>query len=131
MCTPEGAHFSVSFFSGAGAGPSSGKTKPRTRVAGIPAIRGLFPPNALPEEILEAGPERIRALFVEGCNPLRSYADTQSMTRAFEDLELLVVIDPAMTEAAQLAHYVLPVPVGSRSPAPWGWTTAPTRSLLC
>jgi anaerobic selenocysteine-containing dehydrogenase len=112
MCTPEGAHFAVSFFSGAGVGPSSGKTKPRTRVAGIPAIRGLFPPNALPEEILEAGPERIRALFVEGCNPLRSYADTQSMTRAFEDLELLVVIDPAMTEAAQLAHYVLPVPVG-------------------
>jgi anaerobic selenocysteine-containing dehydrogenase len=75
-------------------------------------IRGFFPPNALPEEILDAGDERIRALFVEGCNPLRSYADTQAMTRAFEDLELLVVIDPAMSEAALLAHYVLPVPVG-------------------
>jgi anaerobic selenocysteine-containing dehydrogenase len=34
------------------------------------------------------------------------------MTRAFEDLELLVVIDPAMTEPARLAHYVLPPPVG-------------------
>jgi anaerobic selenocysteine-containing dehydrogenase len=112
MCTPEGAHFAVSFFAGAGVGPGSKRETPRTRVAGIPAIRGLFPPNALPEEILDAGPERIRALFVEGCNPLRSYADTQAMTRAFEDLELLVVIEPAMTEAAQLAHYVLPVPVG-------------------
>lgn len=112
MCTPEGAHFSVTAFSGAGIGPGGETEKPRTRVAGIPMIRGLFPPNALPEEILDAGEERIRALFVEGCNPLRSYADTQAMTRAFEDLELLVVIDPAMTEAAHMAHYVLPVPVG-------------------
>jgi anaerobic selenocysteine-containing dehydrogenase len=112
MCTPEGAHFSVTAFSGAGIGPGGQAEKPRTRVAGIPMIRGLFPPNALPEEILDAGEERIRALFVEGCNPLRSYADTQAMTRAFEDLELLVVIDPAMTEAALMAHYVLPVPVG-------------------
>jgi anaerobic selenocysteine-containing dehydrogenase len=112
MCTPEGAHFSVTAFSGAGIGPGSEEEKPRTRVAGIPMIRGLFSPNALPEEILDAGEERIRALFVEGCNPLRSYADTQAMTRAFEDLELLVVIDPAMTEAAHMAHYVLPVPVG-------------------
>jgi anaerobic selenocysteine-containing dehydrogenase len=112
MCTPEGAYFPVTMFGGAGIGPGSGGEKPRTRVAGIPMIRGLFPPNALPEEILDAGEERIRALFVEGCNPLRSYADTQVMTRAFEDLELLVVIDPAMTEPAQMAHYVLPVPVG-------------------
>jgi len=111
MCTPEGAHFPVSMFSGAGLMASGGE-KPRTRVAGIPMIRGIFPPNALPEEILDAGDERIRALFVEGCNPLHSYADAKAMTRAFEDLELLVVIDPAMTEPALLAHYVLPVPVG-------------------
>jgi anaerobic selenocysteine-containing dehydrogenase len=113
MCTPEGAHFPVSMFSGAGVGlGGAAGEKPRTRVAGIPMIRGIFPPNALPEEILDAGEERIRALFVEACNPLRSYADTQAMTRAFEDLELLVVVEPAMTEPARLAHYVLPVPVG-------------------
>ncbi|MCP5070351.1 MAG: molybdopterin-dependent oxidoreductase, partial [bacterium] len=111
MCTAEGSHFPVTMFSGA-ALFNSADEPPRTRVAGIPAIRGLFPPNALPEEILDAGEERIRALFVEGCNPLRSYADTRAMTRAFEDLELLVVIEPAMTEPAMLAHYVLPAPVG-------------------
>jgi anaerobic selenocysteine-containing dehydrogenase len=113
MCTPHGAHFPVSMFSGAGVLDSEKEAeKPRTRVAGISMIRGIFPPNALPEEILDAGEERIRALFVEACNPLRSYADTQAMTRAFEDLELLVVIDPAMSEPARLAHYVLPPPVG-------------------
>ncbi|MCP5065248.1 MAG: molybdopterin-dependent oxidoreductase, partial [bacterium] len=111
MCTAQGSFFPVTMFGGAGLLESAGEP-PRTRVAGIPAIRGLFPPNALPEEILDAGEERIRALFVEGCNPLRSYADTGAMTRAFEDLELLVVIEPAMTEAAMLAHYVLPAPVG-------------------
>ncbi|MFQ5829380.1 MAG: molybdopterin-dependent oxidoreductase [Candidatus Methylomirabilia bacterium] len=113
MCTADGAHFPVSMSTGAGVFKDV-KTaeRPRTRVAGIPVIRGLFPPNAIAEEILDAGPERIRALFVEACNPLRSYADTERMTEAFEDLELLVVIDPAMTEPARLAHYVLPVPVG-------------------
>jgi anaerobic selenocysteine-containing dehydrogenase len=113
MATAHGAHFPVSMFSGAGVLDTAEEAeKPRTRVAAIPMIRGIFPPNALPEEILDAGDERIRALFVEACNPLRSYADTQAMTRAFEDLELLVVIDPAMSEPARFAHYVLPPPVG-------------------
>ncbi|GAG23159.1 unnamed protein product, partial [marine sediment metagenome] len=104
MCTPHGTHFPVSMFSGAGVLDSEKEAeKPHTRVAGISMIRGIFPPNALPEEILDAGEERIRALFVEACNPLRSYADTQAMTRAFEDLELLVVIDPAMSEPARFA----------------------------
>ena len=113
MCTADGAHISVSMFSGAGGfqeyKPSE---KPRTRVAGIPIIRGFLPPNALPEEILDAGDGRIRALIVEGCNPICSYADARKMTEAFRQLDLLVVIDPAMTEPARLAHYVLPVPIG-------------------
>ena len=113
MCTPNGAHFPVSMFTGAGVFKDMSKReKPHTRVADIPMIRGLFPPNAIAEEILDAGDERIRAFFVEACNPLRSYADTQSMTKAFEALELLVVIDPSMTEPARMADYVLPVPVG-------------------
>ena len=113
LCTPEGAHFPVTMFSGINLGDGATEgDKARTRVAGIPMIRGIFPPNALPEEILDAGEERIRALFVEACNPIGSYADPQAMTRAFDELELLVVIDPAMTEPARLAHYVLPPPVG-------------------
>lgn len=84
----------------------------KTRVAGIPAIRGLFPPNALPEEILEPGEGRIRAVIVEGSNPLRSYADSQKFEKAFKALDLLVVIDPYMTEAAMLADYVLPAKNG-------------------
>jgi anaerobic selenocysteine-containing dehydrogenase len=84
----------------------------KTRVAGIEAIQGLFPPNALPEEILTPGEDRIRAVIVEGSNPLRSYADSKKYEEAFKALDLLVVIDPAMSEAARLAHYVLPAKCG-------------------
>ncbi|MFI5398223.1 MAG: molybdopterin-dependent oxidoreductase [Candidatus Binatia bacterium] len=113
MCTADGAHIPVTMFTGAGVfREEKPSEKPRTRVAGIPSIRGFFPPNALPEEILDAGEERVRALLVEACNPICSYADAQKMTAAFKQLDLLVVIDPTMTEAARLAHYVLPPPIG-------------------
>jgi anaerobic selenocysteine-containing dehydrogenase len=92
--------------------PEGREEKWKTRVAGIPQIRGMFPPNALPEEILTPGEDRIRAVFVEGCNPLRSYADSKKFEEAFKALDLLVVIEPAMTEAARLAHYVLPAKTG-------------------
>ncbi len=92
--------------------PEGEAEKWKTRVAGIPAIRGLFPPNALPEEILTPGEGRIRAVIVEGSNPLRSYADTKKFEKAFRALGLLVVIEPAMSETAHLAHYVLPAKCG-------------------
>lgn len=80
----------------------------RTAVTDFPAIMGVFPPNVMPEEILADRPDRLRAVFVSGSNPLRSYADTSAYERAFAALDLLVVIDVAFTETASLAHYVLP-----------------------
>ncbi|MCH7334951.1 molybdopterin-dependent oxidoreductase [Acinetobacter sp. NIPH 2699] len=71
-------------------------------------ISGFFPPNILPDEILKAGEKRVRAVFVDSCNPLLTYADTSAYEQAFQSLDLLVVVDVAMTETARLAHYVLP-----------------------
>ncbi len=71
-------------------------------------IAGLYPPNILPDEIEHAGEDRLRALFVDSSNPVLSAADTVACERAFAKLELLVVVDVAMTETARLAHYVLP-----------------------
>ena len=73
-----------------------------------PAAAGSFPPNVMPEEILSDHPERLRAVLVSACNPLRSYADTQAFETAFKELDLLVVNDIVMSETARLAHYVLP-----------------------
>lgn len=80
----------------------------RTRATGFPAIMGVFPPNVLPEEIESGREDRIRAVLVNGANPLRSYADTQAYERSFNKLDLLVVVEVALSETAALADYVLP-----------------------
>src|SRR5262245_44105660 len=54
----------------------------------------------------------LRSLIVEGANPFLSYSDTAAWRAAREQLDLLVVIEPAMTETARIADYVLPAPVG-------------------
>jgi anaerobic selenocysteine-containing dehydrogenase len=80
----------------------------RTPVTGQRIITGLVPANAIPDEILTDHPARFRAMFVESGNPAHSLADSQRMRQALEALDLVVVIDVAMTETARLADYVLP-----------------------
>jgi anaerobic selenocysteine-containing dehydrogenase len=80
----------------------------RTPVTGAPIIGGLVPSNVVPQEILTDHPDRFRAMIVESSNPAHSLADSAACRAAFESLELMVVIDVAMTETARLAHYVLP-----------------------
>jgi anaerobic selenocysteine-containing dehydrogenase len=87
----------------------------RTVATGFPAIMGTFPPNVMPEEILNDHPERLRAVLVCGSNPLRSYSDTTAYEEAFRRLELLVTVELAMTETAVLSHYVLPARSGYES----------------
>ncbi len=79
-----------------------------TPVTGAPVIGGLTPCNVIPDEILSDHPDRFRAMMVESSNPAHSLADSPRMREALEALELLVVIDVAMTETARLADYVLP-----------------------
>ncbi len=80
----------------------------RTPVTGAPIISGLVPANAVPEEILTDHPDRFRAMIVESGNPAHSLANSAACRKAFQALELMVVVDVAMTETARLAHYVLP-----------------------
>ncbi|WAJ45642.1 molybdopterin-dependent oxidoreductase [Mycobacterium sp. Aquia_216] len=80
----------------------------RTPVTGAPIIAGLVPSNVVPEEILTDHPDRFRAMIVESGNPAHSLADSTACREAFQSLELMVVVDVAMTETARLAHYVLP-----------------------
>jgi len=80
----------------------------RTVVTDYPVITNIYPPNAMPEEIMSDHPDRLRAVIVSGTNPLRSFADTSAYEEAFKRLDLLVAIEIAMTETAALSHYVLP-----------------------
>ncbi|MGX1804097.1 molybdopterin-dependent oxidoreductase [Nocardia sp. NPDC055321] len=81
---------------------------PRSPVAGAPIISGLVPCNVITEEILTDHPARYRAMVVESSNPVHSLADSARMRAALRSLELVVVIDVAMTETAREADYVLP-----------------------
>jgi anaerobic selenocysteine-containing dehydrogenase len=81
---------------------------PRTPVGGHRILAGLIPCNVIPDEILTDHPERFRAMFIESGNPVHSLADSKRMREALEHLDLVVVIDVAMTETAKLADYVLP-----------------------
>jgi anaerobic selenocysteine-containing dehydrogenase len=92
---------------GLGGGREGGRTSP---VGGHRIITGLIPCNVIPDEILTDHPKRFRAAIVESTNPLHSLADSRRMREAFDALDLVVVIDVAMTETARHADYVLPAP---------------------
>jgi len=80
----------------------------RSAVMGQEQIAGLYPPNRFPAEVLTDHPDRLRAVWVDSSNPLNTAANTKAMEEAFRALELVVVVDVALTETAALAHYVLP-----------------------
>lgn len=69
--------------------------------------------SALPDRVLHAmetgEPYPVRALIVNATNPLVTYADTQRVLRAFQSLDLLVVLEYYLTPTASIADYVLPV----------------------
>jgi anaerobic selenocysteine-containing dehydrogenase len=79
-----------------------------TPVTGAPIIGGLVPCNVIAEEILNDHPARLRAMLVESSNPAHSLADSKRFRQALDALELVVVIDVALTETARRADYVLP-----------------------
>ena len=82
-----------------------GKSLRRTTHHQMMPIAGMYPPNILPDEIEHGG---LRAIVVDSCNALVSWPDTLALSRAFGKLDLLVVIDVAMTETARAADYILP-----------------------
>ncbi len=89
--------------------PSSIAKDHRTPVTHSRVIAGLTPCNRIPDEILTDHPKRFRAMFVEAANPVHSLADSQRMREAFRALDLVVVVDVALSETGRLADYVLPV----------------------
>ena len=105
---PGGQYVPTSIVNLAGAGQRGRGSSRVSPVAGARIISGLVPCNVIAEEILTDHPDRYRAMLVESGNPAHSLADSQRMREALGSLELLVVIDVAMTETARLADYVLP-----------------------
>ena len=88
------------------AGPSG----PKADGTGVP---GRYPLGAYGDGISHAIPELalrgiLKCGFVYHHNPLRTNPNPKRVIAGYKKLELLVVIDPVLSETASIAHYVLP-----------------------
>lgn len=63
---------------------------------------------ALLETLLSGKPYRIRAMIIDGSNPLLTWPHSGKVKAALEKLDYIVVIDQIMGETAKLANVVLP-----------------------
>lgn len=88
--------------------PLSGYGEHRTRIGDLPVVAGLMPAAALPDDILEPGEGRVRAMMVVAGNPVLSAPGGARLEEALGSLELLLSIDLYVTETNRHAHYVLP-----------------------
>lgn len=79
-----------------------------SRVGGFRSLLGTLPGGVLADEILEPGPERIRALVVLAGDPLRSIPGAGRMEQALRSLDLLACIDMFESATARHAHALLP-----------------------
>ncbi|MFW2852667.1 molybdopterin-dependent oxidoreductase [Sphingomonas sp. TX0543] len=71
-------------------------------------IGGISPLNDLPTLIEADHDHRIRTMVVDSSNPANTASNTAFVEKALSSLDMLVVIEVAMTETARLADYVLP-----------------------
>jgi formate dehydrogenase len=85
-----------------------GLSRETSRIGGFAAVNDAFPGALLADEITTPGDRQVRALFCTGGNPMLTMANGEKLRAAFEELELLVVLDILPTETAHLAHYILP-----------------------
>jgi anaerobic selenocysteine-containing dehydrogenase len=64
--------------------------------------------SLLPRAILEEKPYAVRSLVVFGANPAVTTPDSNVVKKAYDKLDLLVVVDPFLSETGELADFVLP-----------------------
>ncbi|MDO9514806.1 MAG: molybdopterin-dependent oxidoreductase [Syntrophales bacterium] len=89
-----------------------GPLVPKADGTGMP---GRYPLGAYGDGISHAIPElalrgKLKCGFVYHNNPLRTNPNPKRVIAGYKKLELLVVIDPFLSETASIAHYVLPAP---------------------
>ena len=87
-------------------GPFGSPRGPESRFRGLRGYNGEMPCTTLAQEISTPGPEQVRALIVNGGNPVAAWPDQIKTLQAMEDIELLVVIDHRMSQTAEFADYV-------------------------
>ncbi|MEO8298570.1 MAG: molybdopterin-dependent oxidoreductase [Burkholderiales bacterium] len=81
---------------------------PHSRVRGWGRLLGEKLTGSLADEILVPGKGQIRALVVCGGNPAVAVPNQTKVVKALSSLDLLISLDPVLSETGRLAHYILP-----------------------
>jgi anaerobic selenocysteine-containing dehydrogenase len=87
----------------------------RSRVRGLPEVRGELPATTLVDEIVTPGDGQVRALVTVAGNPVLSTPGGDRLGAALAGLEFMVSVDPYLNETTRHAHVILPPPPPSRS----------------
>ncbi|MEM7094548.1 MAG: molybdopterin-dependent oxidoreductase [Actinomycetota bacterium] len=88
-------------------GPFGDPSGPESRFRGLRGYNNEMPLTTLAQEIVTPGEGQVRALIVNGGNPVAAWPDQPKTLAAMEDLELLVVLDHRMCQTAEFADYVI------------------------
>ncbi len=74
----------------------------------LATMMGFTPSQLIVKAILSGRPYPIRMMYIQGGNPLLSYANAAETFQALKNLDFLAVAEIFMTPTAQLADIVLP-----------------------
>lgn len=91
---------------GVGRGVATGRH--RARVSHAPEVMGELPMTCLAEEIETPGAGQVRALITVATNPVLSAPNGARLSRALEQLDLMVSVDLYLNETTRHADVILP-----------------------
>ncbi|MET9213483.1 MULTISPECIES: molybdopterin-containing oxidoreductase family protein [unclassified Nocardia] len=74
----------------------------------LPVVMGMYPAAPMASEMTVDGPDRVRALIVQGGNPVLSTPAAADLETAMQGLDLVVSLDLYVNETNQYADYILP-----------------------
>ncbi|GAB2606342.1 dehydrogenase [Paractinoplanes abujensis] len=103
---PLAAHLSK----GRGTGKGFRVGRWRSRVRGLPEVKGELPVATLADEIETPGAEQVRAFITVAGNPVLSTPNSGRLDRALAGLSFMVSVDPYLNETTRHADVVLPPP---------------------
>jgi len=87
-------------------GPFGNPKGPESRFRGLKGYNNEMPCSTLAQEIYTPGDEQVRALIVNGGNPVAAWPDQTKSIKAMQEIELLIVIDHRMSQTAEYADYI-------------------------
>lgn len=103
-----GSTFATPVLAGSDRATTGGYDEVRSRVGNFPSVTQFLPSAVMPDDILEPGPGKVRALLSLGGNVLLAAPGGERLRRGLEQLELSVSFDLYINEAGSYADYVLP-----------------------